>query len=73
MTEMLDILKEDNSKYKITINDQKAKLLCETKVSERGNTLLRMTIKYDFPAKMIWKTIVNVQNKPKYDLNLEST
>lgn len=64
---MIDLLNEDPAKYRVTLNDTKTGLFCEYRNSEKGIPLCRITMKYNYPAILVWRASVSGELRPKYD------
>ena len=71
MDEFLKVLNDDPKEYKVVINDKKKGLLCEQRTYTRTYPMIRCTVKYDYPALLIWRASTNNQMHPIYDANCD--
>jgi hypothetical protein len=70
MQEFIDVLAEDSSNFRVTINNKKKGLLCEQRDSEGGIPMVRISVSYEYPAIVAWRANVSGENRPKYDSNI---
>jgi len=66
----MDILNEDSSNFRVTINNKKKGLLCEQRITDDNIPLVRIAVSYDYPAIVAWRDNVSSENRPKYDSNI---
>jgi hypothetical protein len=72
MDHFLKVLNDDPKEYTIAINDKKTGLLCEQRTYINGYPMVRITMKYNYPALWMFRALVNCVLHCKYDANCDA-
>ena len=57
--------------WKVTIENKKDKMTCEQRVADQGFNVCRVKTYSDYDALTTWRAFTNIENKYKYDPNVE--
>ena len=71
MTQLKDMLLDKSEDWSTTIDNKSDKLTCEQRISEGGFNEVRCSSYSHHDCLTTWRAFMNIDNKYKYDTNVE--